>query len=386
MDCFDRDEETRQLWAHFKGGRNVLMLAPRRTGKTLLLERLRNESEAEGFHGIVLDVEGFSEEKDFFRQLCAAIQEDIGIGQSLLAALGGRLKQAIRGTETAAEDWRQLLLHLDWQLFAEHLLAQLEEPKDGKQWLFLVDEITIFVQALLHRHGQERAAELLYALRRLARAHPRIQWLMTGSIGLDTLARRHGFEGALVDLEIFTLGPFDRATAAAFVEHVSRRHRRAITGEAVDLLLDRLGWLSPFYLEKLTGLACRKGEAGPVGPEQVAAAAGELLGVAYRTYWSTWREHLDKNFIDPERGRLFTILATLCRLPEGAGRGTVLAALHSGDGAQVGERALLDALDTLEADGYLTASELTATGTRWRFRMNLLREWWARYVAPPAAR
>ena len=40
----------------------------------------------------------------------------------------------------------------------------------------------------------------------------------------------------------------------------------------------------------------------------------------------------------------------------------------------------LDLLDTLEADGYLTASP---DRTRFRFRMNLLREWWLRYVAPP---
>jgi hypothetical protein len=39
-------------------------------------------------------------------------------------------------------------------------------------------------------------------------------------------------------------------------------------------------------------------------------------------------------------------------------------------------------LDILQADGYLTAS-LEEKEPRFRFRMNLLREWWLRYVAPP---
>lgn len=59
MDCFDRDQEAERLWQHFKRGRNVLMLAPRRMGKTVLLERLKEEGERQGFRAIVLDVEGY---------------------------------------------------------------------------------------------------------------------------------------------------------------------------------------------------------------------------------------------------------------------------------------------------------------------------------------
>jgi predicted AAA+ superfamily ATPase len=87
MACFDRDREAERLWHHFEKGRNVLMLAPRRMGKTVLLERLREESERNGFRAIVLDVEGYRHEKDFFQQMCASIQEELGAGQALLAAL-----------------------------------------------------------------------------------------------------------------------------------------------------------------------------------------------------------------------------------------------------------------------------------------------------------
>ena len=82
MDCFDRDQESERLWTHFRNGKNVLMLAPRRIGKTVLLNRLKEESEARGFHAIVLDVEGYRKEKDFFQQMCACIQEELGLGES----------------------------------------------------------------------------------------------------------------------------------------------------------------------------------------------------------------------------------------------------------------------------------------------------------------
>lgn len=133
MTCFDRDQESIRLWRHFKNNKNVLMLAPRRIGKTVLLNLLKEESESHGFHAIVLDVEGFRDEKAFFRQMCAAIQEEIGVGQAVLAGLTERLKRIVHGAESQG-DWRNILLDIDWTDFADHLLAQLEAELKGLWW------------------------------------------------------------------------------------------------------------------------------------------------------------------------------------------------------------------------------------------------------------
>jgi len=381
MNCFDRDKEAEKLWYHFKRGRNVLMLAPRRMGKTVLLERLKEESERNGFRAIVLDVEGYRHEKDFFQQMCASIQEELGAGQALLAALTERLKRAVHGADNLQGDWRNLLLSMDWRLFADHLVAQLEEAVDGKPWVFLVDEITIFTKALLDGQGVTTASDFLYKLRQLCREHPKVRWLFTGSIGLDTIARRHGFEGSLVDLEIFSLEPFSRETAQGFLQQIAERNEVVMTEAAVSTLCERLGWLSPYYLEKIGEAACDSVPRGQEVDRRVAdLAADSLLGLAQRTYWSTWREHLDKNYPEPERTRLFTILAEIARSPDGASIDTLLLTLNRAGGEPLVESVLRGYLDTLEADGYLNANP---ERSRFRFLMNLLREWWLRYVAPP---
>lgn len=76
MTCFDRVNETAELWRQIKDDKNLLMLAPRRIGKTVLLHHLRDTAADNGYRAIVLDVEGFREEKDFFRECCAAIQRN----------------------------------------------------------------------------------------------------------------------------------------------------------------------------------------------------------------------------------------------------------------------------------------------------------------------
>ena len=41
MPCYDRTAESAALWGHFRAEHNLLMLAPRRIGKTVLLNQLR---------------------------------------------------------------------------------------------------------------------------------------------------------------------------------------------------------------------------------------------------------------------------------------------------------------------------------------------------------
>jgi len=381
MDCFDRDREAEKLWRYFKDGRNVLMLAPRRMGKTVLLERLKEEGASHGFRAIVLDVEGYRQEKDFFQEMCASIQEEIGTGQAILGALTERLRRVVQGADNLQGDWRNLLLQMDWRLFADHLVAQLEKEKDDKIWLFLVDEITIFTKALLDSQSVTAASDFLYKLRQLCRENRKVRWLFTGSIGLDTIARRHGFEGSLVDLEIFSLEPFSLETARDFLQEIAKKNGATLTEEAVAALCERLGWLSPYYLKKMGQAACEfASPAKEVDAKAAHLAADSLLDLAHRTYWSTWREHLNKNYPEPERTRLFTILAEACRGSDGASFSTLLLTLSQAGSEPLAEGGLRDILDTLEADGYLTAAP---DRSRFRFRMNLLRDWWQRYVAPP---
>lgn len=377
MDFFDRKQECQELWRLFAKSKNVLMLAPRRIGKTMLLHKLAEESEEKGFRGVVVDVEGYSEEKDFFQQLCSSIQEEIGTGRSLIATFTSRLKQAMHGDDSI-KDWRQLLLHTDWQRFAETLLGTLNEPGEEKPLLIMVDEVPIFVMALLRKHGVERAKSFLYWLRNMQQRYRNIRWLYTGSIGLDAVARREGMEGALVDMEVYLLLPFSDLTARDFVKHLTVKDRCRIDTDAVDAILSGLGWLSPYYLDKIVNDACSNaGISKQITPSIAGQALDAMLDKSKRVYWSPWREHLDKNFPEPERTHLYTVLEVIAADSSGAHRDTILMALNQG-GGQITSREMAFLLDTLITDGYITPCD--GQPERFRFVMNLLRLWWLRYV------
>jgi hypothetical protein len=374
---FDRELECKDLWRLFRKNQNVLMLAPRRIGKTMLLHQIADKSEDNGFRGVVVDVEGYSEEKDFFQQLCSSIQEEIGTGRSLISIFTNRLKLVIHGSEDV-KDWRQLLLNTDWQRFAETLICTLNESGGDQPLLVMIDELAIFIMALLRNHGLDRAKSFLYWLRNMQQKYRNVRWLYTGSIGLDAVARREGMEGALVDMEVYPLQPFAEDTARKFLKHLSSADNCQIQDEAVEIILQGLGWLSPYYLDKIVSDACSQvGMRGQVTPIVAGRALEAMLDRSKRVYWSPWREHLDKNFSEPERTNLYTALEVIATDPIGARRDTILVALNKG-GETIGNKEIAFILDTLTTDGYITFCD--GEPGRYRFVMNLLRLWWQRYV------
>ena len=376
MDCFGRDIESSSLWAQFKENRNLLMLAPRRIGKTVLLNHLHEGAAEQGFRAIILDVEGFREEKEFFRECCAVIQEELSTGTKVMTAFTDRLRRLLKGHAEGKADWRQWLVETDWQEFADHLFAHLDEHNDDPPWLILVDELPVFIQALHEQGGTAAIEQFLYWLRRMRHKHQRIRWIYAGSIGLDTIARRYKIEGALNDLDPFTLGPFDEATSRDFLGDIARRRGCSFSDEAADAVLERLGWLSPYYLERIAEDACaRIDDGGAISPQVVHSAMDRLLELNKRLYWANWREHLDRHFTEPDLGHLRLILETVAKNEAGVDKNILLAALNRG-GEPFGEVMLRDLIDTLLADGYLFQDD----GGRYLFRMNLLREWWLRYV------
>ena len=236
----------------------------------------------------------------------------------------------------------------------------------------MVDELPIFVGELLKTGGRERASTFLYWLRNARQKYRKLRWLYTGSIGLDAVSRREDMEGALLDLEIFSLKPFSRETAAGYLQVLATDAGFVLAEDAIECLLDGLGWLSPYYLEKLADQSFARNKQGKVDITAAEQALEAMLALESRPYWAAWREHLTKNFIDPERTKLFQVLDLIASNgPEPVSRDSLMAIL--GDAPAD----LARWLDTLEADGYLAAD---AERQGFWFRMELLRRWWLRYV------
>lgn len=373
----NRTTERQELARILQGGDSVQMLAPRRIGKTWLMHALAADLTKRGWLTVFIDVEGMRTEEEFLRALCQKLQETGSTRDRILGTLTQRLKQLISGWQgTPAEAIGQI----DPRDFAEALVATLQDQ--DRDTLILVDEIALFMIERI-KVDTVAARAFLYHLRRLQQAYPRVRWLLTGSIGLDVVARRERVLGALVDLHIFELMPFDEAAARSYLDSLCEtkavRRPFALGPDEFAYLADELGWLAPYYLKLVANQIEPGGDVAANGRqsarrEDIDAAIARLLEPPRRGSFSTWEEHIDKNFPGEESSLLHRILYVCCEGTSGETTSTLLVRLQATT-PDLTPRTLNDLLTALSNGGILHES-----GGRWRFRSGLLRRYWARYL------
>jgi hypothetical protein len=374
----DRLEERAEIRRLLDLGHSLQMLAPRRVGKTWLMHRVAEDLRAEGWLTVFTDVEGVRTEDEFLRDLCRRIEEVVSIKDTVFTHLTHRLKHL--GSTGWEGNPVNAIGRVDPKSFSEALVASLGAR--GGKTLVLVDEIALFVSGLLDQN-EAATREFMYHLRKLRQAHPNVRWLLTGSIGLDVVARRARLQGALVDMDIFPLEPFGERAARTYLERQCAdgavRWPFELDDATFAQLARDLGWLAPFYLDLIANRIRPTGTPGPNGrPQAVAAdvdaAFDELLKPAYRGHFSTWEEHIDKNFPPDQSKALHAILAICCEAFDGETTATLQTRLAT-DFPTLRPRDLKDHLTALANDGFVHEAD-----GRWRFRSGLLRRYWLKYM------
>src|SRR6266851_7855524 len=71
---FDREEVIRRAWDLLKTS-NLLLLAPRRVGKSSLLNRMKADGRARGYKTLYLSVPDAGDELDFIKRLIRAFRD-----------------------------------------------------------------------------------------------------------------------------------------------------------------------------------------------------------------------------------------------------------------------------------------------------------------------
>ena len=68
-----RERETKRLLDNFKGGINVILMSPRRLGKTSLVKHVCNKLDNKDIITVYLDIFGCKSEYDFYNKLTAEV-------------------------------------------------------------------------------------------------------------------------------------------------------------------------------------------------------------------------------------------------------------------------------------------------------------------------
>ena len=375
----NRHQERNLLKRKLAAGLSIHMPAPRRIGKTWTIGRLAADLRDDGWLVIEIDVEGMRTPKEFARDLCARIEAQISIRARFTTQVNQRFKNLLGGNW--GDKPLDALGKVDPVEFAETLIASLEES--GDKTAIVIDEISYFFLALAEDNVKEAHA-FAYKLRALQQRYKKVRWLITGSIGLDTIARRYGLEGAFVDFETFVLEPFTIAEALSYVRDPAMQqmfnHRFDASDADFEAIFSQLGWLAPYYLnlvanEVRPSIAGAAGEPATATRADLDAAFDKLLQPNRKSAFAIWREHIDKNLPKPDRAIAKNVLDFLSkRGSEGENENTLLAQVSSIGSVKIPQ--LREILAMLGNDGLIVKVD-----RRYTLRSGLVRRYWEEYEA-----
>lgn len=380
-----RARELTDLWDLFETN-NVVLSGPRRLGKTSILQRLCDDAPSHGWNAALVDLQGHSAVENVLAEIERAIP-DTSITRWIDAARrgAGRATDRLKKLELKLPGGLGGALDLQappttaWSQQAQRVQSRLS----GQPILLLIDEFSVFLEKLINADRSD--AEHLLGWLRTWRCASQVQcrFVFSGSVGLNTLLTRHKLITYFNDCYDFRLQAFTRFEAIAMVQAELMAEDKQYAPEVPDHICNRVGWLSPYYvnlllLEAMRAARDRESEAGvtntPLVVPDVDDGYERLLAV--RSRFVHWSQRLERDLPSDALTVARRVLGAVAAKPDGLTRKQLLARLDVIEpDADTRLRRLETVLWHLEEDGYLTAED---DGGRVRFPSFLLRDYWHR--------
>ena len=381
---YGRGYELTTLWERLERGEHVLLLAPRRVGKTSLMLELRRQPRP-NWHVIYIDVEGAADAADLFADILVQLAAHPAHRRGLENIPGW---QALRNTLRRAANLRAkvrfpgvkmelaAIVRAGWPRWADQIRARLAAREAGERVLIIIDELPVLVFRLIH-NGARQDAELLLSKLREWRQAPDLQsslaTLAGGSIGLEGVVRRAGLSSIINDLSPLHLESWSRSTARQFLDDIGRNSGFPLGESTIEQVLDLLNDPVPYHLQlffQALRLECRNDPAS-LKPQIVESCfERRLAGASGTAHLDHYAARLKIALDERERDAALAILSRLAS-PKESVLVKDLQQLTPGD-----HDACRSALRVLETDGYIRRND-----DRVSFRSNLLREWWRKHHA-----
>lgn len=243
-------------------------------------------------------------------------------------------------------------------------LGRLQEPV----W-FLLDEFPTMVDLIARKHGADEADAAVRWLRGCLQENTDspVRFLLTGSIGLDNVLRRHRIRGPGNDLRREFLTSLNAAEALELALTLASDNHVLLNETLALEYLRRLGPAAWPYFIQLFVAELQDAEASPGQPadlEQIYRRVAQGKRNQYSdNMWTRLAEVFDPPQATAARAALKLIAAKDLGMPRDELRNRV---------SQLEDEDYQYVLEVLEHDGYLTEAE----DGNIRFFSHLLRDYW----------
>ncbi|MFH0726628.1 MAG: ATP-binding protein [Pseudomonadota bacterium] len=388
---WDRKTETERLMALLGEGENLLIVAPRRIGKTSLVrESLRQMAGRNRDIGLFVDVQDCSGPEEVIVAISIAIRQHQKIWLKILGVFSSFLGNMIDKIDEISIDKITLKIREsvagDWQAKGTSILETLAGAEHPV--VLALDELPVMVNRMLRpkanriSEGSIQQTEVFLSWLRMTmgKYQGRIRWIVCGSIGLEPILSQCRLNHTIGHLRSFHLSPWENDVADGCLQALANHSHIALPEAARQKMLALLGCNIPQYVQMFFGYVkdhCLLKRITQPGPEDIQWV--------YDQYMLSTRGHAELADLEERLHRVLgqeLVVLAFDLLTETSVEGvlTDAAAWQLGEWNQAlfqpmdAGQALRLVMGVLEHDGYLRSKDTKG----YQFVSNLVRDWWKR--------
>lgn len=374
-----REDITRVLTEGLQND-HVIFPGPRRTGKTSILLNLKATFPPPG-RVVLVNAEKYSNPTELIQGIAKEIiTPDLKKRVDKILKSGASKIKGVKFWQFGV-DLNQAA-EADWAQAAQGLLQALIEEQ--KPVLIMIDEFSVFVNTLA-KSWPDQAEKLLRWFRewRQRLVDTKVRFLLTGSIGIDTVLRRLKLGDTVNDCRSIEMSPPTPNAARDFLFARAKENAIPVRDETVSEILRLIDphWYYPLqiFLVEIKDWI-RKNGGEPTLDDLQIIYTNELVRKGNESLKHMWDKLTD--IFDPLDARYAqALLKDLCKNSTGLSRDEMQQIhLREFPTDDPGKRADFSfVLNVLRHDGYLIQD--TQGEQRTRFASNLLRDYWSRQHA-----
>ena len=387
-ELYGRRDLIEHLWRQIQAN-NILLLAPRRFGKTGVMNHVLNRPKG-GYLPVYLDLEDVDSPAEFVWRLVKEV-----LSHSRLRSF----VSAVRGLPRTVGDWAKDTfdeagfegakvkfkdsISQSWRNTARKLVVELEKAEPTL--IFIFDELPAMLEEISKREGDDEARNFVAWFRsvRLQRKDKlrRHRFIVGGSIGIDFILRRLNVPDKFNDFERLYVEPIAEDEALRLTRDLAGSMEVELTPEVTHRLLERIGPHVPYFIHlffsQLGQLPVDRRR--PLSRQTLDEVYEQkVLGPTCKHYFDPYRARLARYGKRLERRAMAVLqaVASQQKLSMSALYDVYLKPSRVG----ASEQGFNELMADLECDWYLVLGRGT---NEYYFMLNVMRDWWQRWYESP---
>lgn len=380
-DFFQRKREIKKIIKAVDEGANIQLAAPRRVGKTSILMYLL-DNQPQDNHYLYLDTEAIDNSNDFFKKIYSeviksnCVSGSVKVMQQIKDASNSFLNKikgiSISGTGLELSETEDL----DYYEELINLLKGIQ--LDSGKIILMIDEFPYTISNIVDNTGGNPEAITFLQLNRSLRLDPKInlkiQFIYTGSIGLNTTVENMNATALINDIMSIKVNPIKFEEGVELVNEIVEYEEKKITKENIDFLLRRVEWLTPFYIKLMIKeiIDLMDDDDDDITTELINDSFQEIIDYRNNNYFEHYYSRLRGFFSGNEFDFITEVLSFIVNHN----------IIDKGDIYNIAVKYKIDKeyrglIHTLIYDGYIHTED---TGDTYRFNSPILKLWWKKYV------